>query len=83
MTIPWSVQLILDWISHRLRSGGRMEVVKPPPMRGDSSLRIWTDAKATEDAAWVGGWLEEDVDSKQCRWFSLQVTEELALLVVL
>lgn len=48
-----------------------MEVVKQPqrPVQG------WTDAKATEQAAWTGGWLEESSSSKECRLFSLRVTE--------
>ena len=75
MTIPWAIQFILDWIAKRLRAGGHMEVVKQPARQGGRSLKIWTDAKATEQAAWIGGWLEECEDSKRCRWFSLQVTE--------
>lgn len=78
MTIPWSVQFILNWIAQRLEAGGHMEMVKRPPSSGGTSLRIWTDAKATEQAAWIGGWLEECKDSRQCRWFSLQVTEASA-----
>ena len=75
MTIPWAVQFILDWVAQRLKTGGHMEVVKKPPASGSGTVRIWTDAKATEQAAWVGGWLEECEDSMKCRWFSLQVTE--------
>ena len=75
MTIPWAIQFILDWIAKRLRAGGHMEIVKQPSRQGGRSLKIWTDAKATEQAAWIGGWLEECEDSKRCRWFSLQVTE--------
>ena len=75
LTIPWSVQFILDWISQRLKAGGHMEMVRRPSTQGGTPLRIWTDAKATEEAAWIGGWLEESEDSKACRWFSLRVTE--------
>ena len=52
-----------------------MELVKQPRKQARGSMRIWTDAKATEQAAWIGGWLEENHDSKMCRWFSLRVTE--------
>lgn len=38
-------------------------------------MKIWTDAKATEEEAWIGGWLEESANSFECRWFSLKVTE--------
>lgn len=78
MTIPWSVLFILSWISRRLETGGRMEEVRSPCRRSSNALKIWTDAKATETSAWVGGWLQESEDSKECRWFSLQVTEKLA-----
>ena len=78
LTIPWAVQFILSWIARRLEEGGRLEVVRQPVPCDSNSLRIWTDAKATEQAAWIGGWLEEASDSKKCRWFSVRVTEELA-----
>ena len=78
MTIPWAIQFILDWIVKRLEAGGRMEVVKQPLRPCNAPLRIWTDAKATEDAAWIGGWLEEASGSMDCRWFSCRVTEEMA-----
>lgn len=55
-----------------------MEMVRRPLAGCGRALRIWTDAKATEQAAWVGGWLEERENSKECRWFSLQVTEASA-----
>ena len=75
MTIPWAVQFILSWIARRLETGGCVELVKQPRKQARGSMRIWTDAKATEQAAWIGGWLEENHDSKMCRWFSLRVTE--------
>ena len=78
MTIPWAVQFILDWVAQRLKTGGHMEIVKRPPSSSANTVRIWTDAKATEHPAWVGGWLEECEDSMKCRWFSLQVTEASA-----
>ena len=78
LTIPWAIQFILSWIAKRLKEGGRMEAVKRPVFQDGSTLRIWTDAKATEHAAWIGGWLEESSDSKACRWFSFKVTESFA-----
>ena len=75
MTIPWAIQFILDWISQRLQSGGRLEEVRKPKETGRAPVRIWTDAKATEQEAWIGGWLEESSCSRECRWFSLKVTE--------
>lgn len=43
-----------------------------------STARIWTDAKATDDKAWIGGWIEESADTKLCCWFSMEVTEASA-----
>ena len=75
MTIPWAIQFILDWIAQRLGSDGRLEQVRRPRGTARAPLRIWTDAKATESDAWIGGWLEESPSSTECRWFSLKITE--------
>ena len=75
MTIPWAIQFILDWIAQRLGSGGRLEQVRRPRGTVRTPLRIWTDAKATESDAWIGGWLEESPSSTECWWFSLKITE--------
>ena len=73
MTLPF----ILKWLRKKFASGAGMQVVEPkaPKLNG---LRIWTDAKATDEGAWVGGWLEEANDMKACSWFSMEVTEEIA-----
>ena len=39
---------------------------------------IWTDAKATEERAWIGGYLGLSEESTHCPWFSLEVKEDLA-----
>lgn len=36
------------------------------------------DAKATDDDAWIGGWLEESEDPKKCEWFSEKVPSWMA-----
>jgi len=57
MTIPWAVAIILRWLEMRLAEGGRMEEVKLDQNSGEEPPIIWTDAKATEDRAWIGGYL--------------------------
>ena len=77
MNLPWAVLFILKWLKRKFLSGAGMQRVElsAPPKEG---LRIWTDAKATDEGAWIGGWLEEASDMKACRWFSMEVTEEIA-----
>ena len=78
LAIPWAVLIILKWIRDKLVKGKRMEVVRPPLKCPGRTVRFWTDAKATDERAWIGGWLEENEDLKECRWFSEEVTRELA-----
>lgn len=77
MTLPWAVLFLLSWVRQRMLHGDRLEKVKRPrkSVSQVSQVRIWTDAKATEDRAWIGGWLEEAQDTKACRWYALEVTE--------
>eukprot|EP00438_Fugacium_kawagutii_P016035 Skav225114 [mRNA] locus=scaffold1459:76340:77299:+ [translate_table: standard] len=79
LRIPWVVLFILGWIREKLGGGLNMEEVRPP-LRGvqKKELRIWTDAKATETTAWIGGWCQTDPDLKRCEWFSEEVTEKMA-----
>ena len=58
--------------------GMRMEEVEVPRKEQLRQIRIWTDAKATEEKAWIGGWLEESSELKECRWFAMEVKEDLA-----
>ena len=79
MRIPWVVLLILDWIRDRLRGGLHLEAVLPETSAICSrNVNIWTDAKATESGAWIGGWLQSSSDPRQCQWFSEVVTEKMA-----
>lgn len=78
LDVPWAVVFILKWMKKRLKEGDRMEEV--PPRKGlvGEVLKIWTDAKATEEDAWIGGWLEISEDKKCRPWFSMKVDEVLA-----
>ena len=55
-----------------------MEKVRRRPQEVKRVFKIWTDAKATEEDAWVGGWLQESDDPMECAWFSEKVSEWMA-----
>ena len=78
LRVPWVVLLILRWITRKLEQGRRLEKVTERAQDQGSALRVWTDAKATEDGAWIGGWRETSKDPKRCEWFSEKVEEWLA-----
>ena len=78
VTAPWAVLVILDWIAHRLENGGAMEEVEDELVWNEKGPAIYTDAKATDTQAWIGGFLEVDEDRRKCPWFSLEVSEVLA-----
>ena len=76
--IPWAVGMILKWISSRLDDGGRLEEVALVSEREEIGPVIWTDAKATEEQAWIGGYLQTSERPEECSWFSLEVKETIA-----
>ena len=78
LSLPWAVLFLLKWIRNRLVAGNHMEKVKNTARYPAETLRVWTDAKATEDGAWIGGWLQESEDLKECEWFAEEVREERA-----
>ena len=57
LRVPWVVLVVMRWITKRLQQGQRLEEVRGKAPTESSTMRIWTDAKATEEAAWIGGWL--------------------------
>lgn len=76
--VPWAVLTILDWIAGRLSSGGRMEVVKDDHGEDASGLAFYTDARASEVDACIGGFLASSTNMKECPWFSFRVDERMA-----
>ena len=55
--------------------GMRMEVVEAPRDAESCQVIFWTDALATEEQAWIGGWLQESSNTEECRWFSMDYGE--------
>ena len=76
--IPWSVAVILEWIAGRLESGGRMEQVPLDLEEKQRGPDIYTDARASDTDACLGGFLAVSSNRKLCPWFSVPVTEKLA-----
>ena len=56
-----------------------MEEVEDELVWNEKGPAIYTDAKATDTQAWIGGFLEVDEDRRKCPWFSLEVSEVLLL----
>ena len=63
MSIPVMLRSILLFLSQKLDSGHQLD--SPPPLRRDDAegLTFFTDAKATSDGAWIGGYI---VDGTGC-----------------
>jgi len=75
--VPWAISFILKWLSSKLASDLRLQSA---PRITQSSIELFrTDARATEEGAWIGGWeTVHGTDTSKCRWFALQVQESWA-----
>ena len=70
------IKVLFCWLADRLENGDRLQrPCRPPP--GDEDLVFFTDAKAENGRAWIGGFLEM-VPGCHGPWFSLEVTREWA-----
>ena len=78
VVVPWAILSILDWISLRLKGGGRMEMVAEEAPLAAGAVTCYTDARASEEDACIGGYLAISPDLKKCPWFSFQVDETMA-----
>ena len=68
---------ILGWMSVRFRSGDRLQAPMPlTPARGEASLSFFSDAKAEETQAWIGGYLWDGQSALQ--WYAMEVREDWA-----
>jgi hypothetical protein len=80
--IPWAVRIVLHWVSLRLgEEKGRMikaaELVTPNNAPAPAE-KFRTDAKATDTAAWIGGWeTAGSTDTLGARWFSLEILPDV------
>eukprot|EP00435_Cladocopium_sp_Y103_P005087 s4203_g1.t1 len=75
--IPAMLRTILWFLAERTKQGGSLQ--EPAPLRRDekADVTFFTDAKATEQGAWIGGFLQSN-DGKIVEWFSEEVLESWA-----
>ena len=73
-----AILIILDWVAERLKGGGRMEVVRLRTEQMAQQLLIYTDARASDHDACIGGYLALSGDLGDCPWFSIEVDARLA-----
>ena len=72
------ILMVMRWIARKMSAGLRMQEVRKQPVVETNVIRVWTDAKATDTDAWIGGWVEELDNPKGCRWFSEKVEDWMA-----
>eukprot|EP00435_Cladocopium_sp_Y103_P003644 s2140_g1.t1 len=77
LRIPAMLRTILWFLAEGTKQGGSLQ--EPAPLRKDDSADVtfFTDAKATEQGAWIGGFLQSK-DGKIIEWFSEEVLESWA-----
>ena len=71
MKLPVMLRVLMSWLADRLERGARLH--RPDTgVQGAILLVFYTDAKAEDGRAWIGGFLEI---SPGCQgpWFSLEV----------
>jgi hypothetical protein len=68
LRIPTMLRTILWFLADRTAEGGSLQA--PPPLKEgkDDNVIFYTDAKATEKGAWVGGFLQTS-DGQIGEWF--------------
>ena len=73
MKIPVMIRVLCLWLAERLEGCDRLQA--PSKLSTETvGPRFFTDAKAADGRAWIGGFLEI-VEGCQGPWFSLEVTE--------
>lgn len=77
LKIPAMLRTIFWFLAKRTRDGGSLQ--EPTPIRTDNEadLVFFTDAKATEQGAWIGGFLQSK-EGSIISWFSEEVQESWA-----
>ena len=71
MKIPTMLRVLFSWLADRFEKGDRLQRPLRPP-RGEPPLTFFTDAKAENGRAWIGGFLEISA-GRPGPWFSLEI----------
>ena len=73
------LRAILLFLARRFKEGGQLQ--EAPPLKADEEseeeMLFFTDARATEDGAWIGGY-KQDQSGKILAWFSEEITADWA-----
>eukprot|EP00435_Cladocopium_sp_Y103_P022415 s1608_g5.t1 len=77
LRLPAMIRVILRFLGERFATGGDLQ--SPPSLDKpvDGGLLFFTDAKATDEAAWIGGF-KQDSDGRIVEWFSEEVSASWA-----
>ena len=77
LKLPAMLRTILFFLAQRVREGGSLQ--DPPPLQRapQPDVTFFTDAKATDSGAWIGGFLESK-DGQILSWFSEKIEVEWA-----
>ena len=77
LRIPAMLRTILRFLARRFATGGDLQ--SPPPLERSlrNDLVFYTDAKATESSAWIGGF-KQGSDGKVTAWFSEEISSSWA-----
>ena len=74
LRIPAMLRAILMFLATRFGDGGELQ--EAPPLRSDvtvgEDLIFYTDAKATDSGAWIGGF-KQDATGRVLEWFSEEI----------
>eukprot|EP00435_Cladocopium_sp_Y103_P002359 s3758_g1.t1 len=74
---PKRAKWLHDWVLDLAMKG---EMQSPPPLKpeGGEQLLFYTDAKATDETAWIGGF-KQGADGRIISWFSEEITVSWAV----
>eukprot|EP00435_Cladocopium_sp_Y103_P075019 s47_g53.t1 len=77
LRIPAMLRTILWFLANRIQEGGSLQ--QPAPLKRDCIYEItfFTDAKATAEGAWIGGFIQSN-QGEILEWYSEEVKESWA-----
>ena len=77
LRIPVMLRTLLFFLHERLENGGSLQDPPPQQVAGNFDLTFFTDAKATDTDAWIGGFVQ-DKDNNILEWFSERLDKHWA-----
>ena len=77
LKIPVMLRTLLFFLHERLAAGDSLQDPPIQQQSGEHDIEVFTDAKATENEAWIGGFLQ-DGDGNIKEWFSEKIERDWA-----